>query len=55
VTAVLPYCLMLVRVTKSTWGPGLPADDGSGSVTMPPHARFHVRVLVPCYKVRGAV
>jgi hypothetical protein len=51
VTAVVPYALMLTRRTVSTGSPGLPRDDGT--VVLPQEKRFHVRILVPCYKVGG--
>jgi cellulose synthase/poly-beta-1,6-N-acetylglucosamine synthase-like glycosyltransferase len=46
--AVLPYAAMLVVYTAPTGSMGLPADDGR--VILPPEKRFHVRVLIPCYK-----
>jgi hypothetical protein len=51
VTAVLPYCLMLLRRCHYCGtGSGLPADDGHWK--LPSDKRFKVRVLIPCYKVR---
>jgi hypothetical protein len=51
VTAVLPYCLMLLRRCQYCGtGSGLPADDGHWK--LPADKRFKVRVLIPCYKVR---
>jgi hypothetical protein len=49
-TAVVPYCLMLVRRChyRGT-GSGLPADDGHWK--LPNNKRFKIRVLVPCFKV----
>jgi hypothetical protein len=52
--SVLPYALMLVVYTAPTpQSRGLPADDGR--VILPAEKRFHVRVLVPCYKEPLAV
>lgn len=51
-TAVLPYALMLLRRCIAC-SDGLPPDDGRWKL---PHGkRFVVRVLIPCYKVRGAL
>jgi hypothetical protein len=50
VTAVLPYCLMLLRRCTYVGSGGLPPDDGR--YKLPKDKRFIVRVLVPCYKVR---
>jgi hypothetical protein len=50
-TAVVPYCLMLLRRCHYRGsGSGLPADDGHWK--LPNNKRFKIRVLVPCYKVR---
>lgn len=50
-TAVIPYCLMLLRRCHYCGtGSGLPADDGH--FKLPPEKRFKIRVLIPCYKVR---
>jgi hypothetical protein len=47
--AVLPYAAMLVVYTRPTPGSkGLPAEDGVW--ILPTEKRFHVRVLIPCYK-----
>jgi hypothetical protein len=51
VTAVLPYCLMLLRRCIYVGTEGLPLDDGRWK--LPKDKRFTVRVLVPCYKVRA--
>jgi hypothetical protein len=52
--SVLPYAAMLVVYTRPARGSrGLPADDGR--VALPLDKRFHVRVLVPCYKEPLAV
>jgi hypothetical protein len=48
-SAVLPYGFMLFRYTASKGSKGLPIDDGK--VILPVEKRFHVRVLIPCYKV----
>lgn len=50
-SSVLPYGFLLWLYTSSSHSKGLPVDDGR--VIMPPEKRFHVRVLVPCYKVRS--
>lgn len=51
-TAVVPYCLMLLRRCHyAGTGSGLPADDGK--TKLPDDKRFKIRVLVPCYKVCG--
>jgi hypothetical protein len=52
-SAVLPYGFLLVRYTGSAGSRGLPLDDGR--VVLPADKCFHVRVLVPCYKVGGWV
>ena len=51
-SAVLPYGFMLFRYTASKGSKGLPIDDGK--VILPVDKRFHVRVLIPCYKVRAS-
>jgi len=43
--------LMLPFYTASSGSPGLPLDDGT--MVLPKAKRFHVRVLVACYKVSG--
>ncbi len=49
VTAVIPYGFLLFLSTHSSGSRGLPVDDGM--VVLPQDKHFHVRVLVPCYKV----
>jgi endoglucanase len=55
-TSSLSYAVLLCRSTRSRGSPGLEPVPDSGNLEAPPFAvsdkllKFHVRILVPCYK-----
>jgi cellulose synthase/poly-beta-1,6-N-acetylglucosamine synthase-like glycosyltransferase len=49
-TATLGYAVLLIKHSRSRRTKGLPIVKKGALPPDPEHLRFHVRVLIPCYK-----